>query len=210
MAEHNNTKVVSLRIYFEVISKAYQEKNPELTEKEAKRQASQSWEEFVEKTFFCAKNQDVVTFLRNRAVNNEYHHATRTFLLLSEDQSVLGFFTLAFKSMDISDFDNKMKKIYIYSGKSPKTVMEIPTVLIAQFGKKDLFTKQITGSEMMEVALEKINELRDIIGTKIVMLDSVNNEKVIRFYQNFGFQIFGNIVIDSDSNLQPMFLDVSK
>lgn len=88
--------------------------------------------------------------------------------------------------------------------------MQIPTVLIAQFGKNDHYANQITGEFMMASVLAKIEEVCNIIGTKIVLLDSVNNGKVIQFYQNFGFQAFGMIVASLEADLQPMFLDVSK
>lgn len=51
-----------------------------------------------------------MTFLREKAVNNEYHHSTRTFLFLNDDSELLGFFTLAFKIVKISQFDDKVKK----------------------------------------------------------------------------------------------------
>ncbi|MGL5384143.1 MAG: hypothetical protein ACRDD4_11060 [Culicoidibacterales bacterium] len=202
--------VTSLYEYLQYIVEAHRVENINATKKQLQKLAKQTWAERVEQTFFCQKNSDIVLFLQNRAADNDYHHATRTFLVFDQAEEILGFFTLSIKIVDISEFDHKTKKNYIYSGKSPNNVTHIPTILIAQLGKNDRFSEIISGDQLMEYALEKIDELRLIIGTKIVLLDSVNHPKVLSFYRSFGFVEFGAIISEIDESLQPMFLDVSK
>ena len=84
--------------------------------------------------------------------------------------------------------------------------------MIAQFGRNLHFNK-ITGQQVMELVVEKIQLAQSILGGKMVYLDSVNEDKVINFYKSFAFVEYGEIIRDNkhpDVYYQPMSLDMTK
>lgn len=78
--------VTSLYEYLQYIVEAHRVENINATKKQLQKLAKQTWAERVEQTFFCQKNSDIVLFLQNRAADNDYHHATRTFLVLDQSE----------------------------------------------------------------------------------------------------------------------------
>lgn len=98
------------------------------------------------------------------------------------------------------------------SGKrsAAKHISEIPAILIAQFGKNYKADKRISGDDFMNLVFIQIQKAREIIGGQTIVLDSVNNDKVINFYESFGFTKYGSIVNDENQSYQPMALDLTK
>jgi len=64
---------------------------------------------------------------------------------------------------------------------------DIPCFLIGQLAKSDKFLNKKLGRNIMDLAIEKIETAQKIVGGRFILLDAVNNEKVIKFYEEFGF-----------------------
>lgn len=155
-------------------------------------------------------NDDMLSYLLDKAWQFEKHHRSRNFIVENSDTNdIVGFFSLSLKVIDISNLEKSIKKRLILKGKSPNNIDIIPVLLIGQFGKNTKIN-QITGTELFQEVLKKIELFRSVVGTQIVFLDSLNHPKVISFYKKFGFVTYSDLITDDQSlTYQPMALNMS-
>ena len=68
----------------------------------------------------------------------------------------------------------------------------VAAYLIAQLGKNfnEKVKGQISGRELLETAIRQILNLQYHIGGMVVFVESENNEKLISFYESYGFKQF--------------------
>jgi predicted GNAT family N-acyltransferase len=137
-------------------------------------------------TFKCYKNKDIENFLHNKAVTFEKKLRARTYLLILKTHNikrVAGYFSIAISVLYAKEIE---KEILLEIGElnSPK---DIPCLLIGQIAKSDEFEKIKLGKYLMELALEKLEQVNEIIGSRFILLDAINKDKLIKFYENFGF-----------------------
>lgn len=209
MVKESETTFRSLRDLIQELSDYFAEQKPELSVKQRKKQLKLLFAEEVGRSFVCEQNQDIVSFLKNRAIDSELHHATRTFILENQNGEWLGFYTLALKTLDIGDFSKSDKKAFIYTGKSPNNISHISAYLIAQLGKNDRFKTVISGKCLLNHAINTIYRSIENNGGKIILLDSVNHPKVLNFYREYGFVEYGDLIDDGAMKYQPMFLNLT-
>ena len=159
-------------------------------------------------------NQDMLDYFSKLALKDELDNKTRSFIVEAPNSSsdLLGVFSLTLKVIKMDDLSSSQKKKLLISGKrsAAKHISEIPAILIAQFGKNYNADKRISGDDLMDLVLIQIQKAREIIGGQTIVLDSVNHDKVINFYENFGFTKYGSIVYDENQSYQPMALDLTK
>lgn len=159
-------------------------------------------------------NQDMLDYFSKLAIKDELDNKTRSFIVEAPNSSsdLLGVFSLTLKVVKMDDLSNSQKKKLLSSGKrsAAKHISEIPAILIAQFGKNYKADKRISGDELMNLVLTQIQKARKIIGGQTIVLDSVNHDKVINFYESCGFTKYGSIVSDENQSFQPMALDLTK
>ena len=146
------------------------------------------------KTFFCAKNADVQDFLHNKAITFERNLRACTYLYVSNaDKSVVAYLTLGIKSLLTDDLnDETIKFLDGYTSQMPS----IPCYLVAQLGKSDSCKEKI-GKFLLDDALNFIDKAQDILKGRFVLIDSVNDDKVINFYKENSF-----IALENDKKLK--------
>lgn len=199
-----NVKIMSLADILLQLAHIIRQNQSDINDKSLKEYQKLFFRQRVLSHFTCHQNIDIIHFLTEKAVDYERHHISRTFFFVNEQGDWLGFFVLSLRVLDMRDWDKKVKKQFLCSGKSPNNVQFIPTYLIAQLARNDHFSNEINGRIMMNAVLKQLDETRRILGGKIVWLDSVNHEKVIQFYEQFGFRKVGQPI--GTQKLQPMFL----
>ncbi|HFP2940876.1 TPA: hypothetical protein ACOP8E_001542 [Streptococcus pneumoniae] len=155
-------------------------------------------------------NEEMLTYLSDKDPNFEKQHRSRNFIVEeTETNNIIGFFSLSLKVVDISDLEKSLKKKLVLKGKSPKNIDYLPVLLIGQFGKNTNLNK-LSGQELFEIVIQKIEEFRAIVGTQMVFLDSINHPKVIQFYEQFGFVAYSQLIKDDHQvTYQPMALNMS-
>lgn len=134
------------------------------------------------RTFSCTINKEIEAFLLERAIFFELEHRSRTFLLLS-DNKVEGFFSLSLNILSTEGLSNNRAKQL--SPKHSKDERNIPCFLIGQLARSD--SSILTGKSILDTSLFVLKQARKLLGTKFVMLDSVNEPKVLDFYKENGF-----------------------
>lgn len=143
--------------------------------------------------FFCPKNEDVQEFIRSKAVEFEQRDLGRTYFIVDEQLTlleqhiaILGYFTLAMKSIVFSPEISKelRKKIA-----NDKNALMATGYLIGQLGKNDKYREYIKGEEILSVAMELISDLHERLGGRFVYVECEDHPKLISFYERNHFKI---------------------
>jgi hypothetical protein len=135
------------------------------------------------KTFKCSKNLDLQDFLHseNKAIYLENKHITRTYLFLeiiNNQINIIAYFTITIKVLETQGLSKSLIKKLDGIDKHRNN---LPCYLIAQLGKTDICQYKI-GQYILDTAIETIKESHQIVGGRFIILDSVNIEKIIKFY----------------------------
>lgn len=159
-------------------------------------------------SFSCPLNPDVEHFLRNVSIEFSKQSISSTYLIMASFKNtyvLTGYFTLANKIFCISKDslpNRKWKSRMSKFGQFDKTIQRytISAPLIGQLGKNyaNGYNKLITGDELLKLALDKVREMQNIVGGKIVYLECEQKDALIEFYSRNGFVNFGLRALDRD------------
>ena len=147
--------------------------------------------------FSCPLNPDVERFLKQQAIEFAKKHQAVTYLVLSlEDAELLGYFSITIKPLVVraEPFSNTVKrKLARFSeiDKSEQT-FNLAAYLIAQLGKNynDRVKGRIKGQELLEAAIRQAQILQYQAGGMVAFVEADNKEKLLSFYENYGFKRF--------------------
>ncbi|MBR5096402.1 MAG: hypothetical protein IK094_04765 [Treponema sp.] len=166
---------------------------------------------FLLKKSFSSKNPDVEHFLKNSAVQSMKLHQSSTYLVMSPDFDLVGYFTLALKVLrvDASLLSNKeSSKLQRFS--LPDKVNNsfiVPAILIAQFSKnRKAGLSTIAGKELMSITLDYVRSIQSQVGGLITFLECEPIEKLVEFYKSQGFRMLSQkIITKADKELLQMY-----
>ena len=140
-------------------------------------------------SFSCSKNLEVENFLKNTAILFEKLNKSRTYLIFKKGTTdILAYFTLTISILKIVDDDISKKTLKKLDGIS-KEKKEFPVYLIGQLGKNDKFWNEIKGSKILQEAIDTICNANELVGGRVILIETLNNEKLIKFYEENGFKI---------------------
>ena len=205
----------NLQTILSEICKSIRDSDPDIGEKQLKKRLVANFVEYVGQNFFVEKNKELDSFLKdgNKSIREELNGFSRTYFLerinKNDEIDYLGFVTIRIFNLDISDVDIKVKKKLILSGKSPKNIDCIPCYLIEQVAKNsNVEDNPICVKDLLDLAMGKIIQSNNLLGSALVTLLGVNIDKVINIYSEYGFEKFGELKTPSGSTVsyQPMYL----
>lgn len=158
--------------------------------------------------FSCPLNPDVEHFLKHTAIEFSKQSIASTYIIMASFRNeyvMVGYYSLANKifCIDRSSMPNRKWKSRIAKfGQFDTTVKKytLSAPLIGQLGKNyaNSYDKLIKGDELLKLALDKIREMQNIVGGKIVYLECEDKPKLIDFYSQNGFVNFGKRYLDRD------------
>lgn len=147
--------------------------------------------------FSCPLNMDVERFLKQQAIEFAKKHQAVTYLVLSlEDAELLGYFSITIKPLVVKaePFSNTARRKLARFSEIDKSVQtyNLAAYLIAQLGKNfnDKAKGRITGQELLEAAIRQTQILQYQAGGMVAFVETDNNEKLLSFYENYGFKRF--------------------
>ncbi len=137
-------------------------------------------------TFQCSRNKDVEDFLHNRAITFEKNFRAKTYIYIDHSGEIIAYFSIALKILSSQDVSERTLQIL---GNYPdgRPIHDIPCFLIGQLGKTDSYRDKKIGNFLLQDALDIIDNIQEQIGGRFIMLDAVNQQKIIDFYKNAGF-----------------------
>ena len=161
--------------------------------------------------FICEKDRDLKDFLRNKAVTYEQHNKGKTFLIMDFDKmknekraEIFAYYTLAIHSLPIPE--NASKNLIKKLVGSKSNAKNIPSYLIGQLAKNDLFADKISGKEVLDTALVGIKKAQEFVGGRIVAVDCKPEPKLHNFYISNGFTFLGH---NETNNLDQFVLKIT-
>ena len=160
-------------------------------------------------SFACPLNKDIEDFIRYRAIEFSKRTTAKTHLIFwqTEDEKnieFVGYYTITYKviRIDRAALSNteakKLRNQGIYDQEKQEYVVSAP--LIAQLGKnfRNGNDTLISGYDLLQLAVDKIRKIQKEIGGRFMYLECEDNEKLINFYLQCNFKIFGKRTLDKD------------
>jgi len=145
--------------------------------------------------FSCSKNQDVQSFLTaaDKCISFEKKSRSRTYLILNEKNEILGYFSLALKTLFAQNKSIKGAiRRKINSGKPNSFIgpdLEYYNVyLIGQIGRDDSFTsKDLSLADILDEIYSILTEVQARVGGSSILIEVDNNKKLVDLYKKHGF-----------------------
>lgn len=155
-------------------------------------------------TFICSKNSDLQDFLHDQAMTFESHLRSRTYIYLdNETKEIAAYFTVAVNTLHTDGISSEV--ILLLDGYKDD-IQTIPCFLIGQVGKSDKYETFKIGNYILADAVEKIDEAQRLLGGRFILLDAINDPKLIEFYQQNTFiPIEENAIAESIQMIKPYF-----
>ncbi|MCB4777082.1 MAG: hypothetical protein LGB72_02545 [Sulfurovum sp.] len=156
------------------------------------------------KTFSCTRNRDLQDFLYNRAVTFEKNLRSRTYLYINNTtKEVDAYFTITINTLHTDSISSEV--IELLDGYK-NDVASIPCFLIGQLGKSDKFEPRKIGEYILNDAIEIIDQSQKSLGGRFILLDAINKEQLIKFYEaNAFFPIEEDPHSESIKMIKPYF-----
>lgn len=158
-------------------------------------------------------NPDIERFLNENAIQFARMKTGMTYLVIDEeDGALLAYFSLAHKPLEIpaDGLSRKIKdKVKRFSALDEESdSYQVSAFLIGQFGKNYAVDNgnRISGSQVMELAMERLCSAQSIIGGTIAYLDCEANAELIQFYEKQKFKLFGERISKNDGKRYLQYL----
>ena len=157
--------------------------------------------------FSCEKNPDVERFAKEQSIEFAKKQQSVTYLVFStEDAELVGYFAITIKPIAVNaeSFSNTIKKklARVSELNEQNHTYNMAAYLIAQLGKNynNGANDRITGEELLGLAIKQLQQLQYLAGGMVVFLETLNEEKLLSFYQGKGFQQFDSRLSESASH----------
>lgn len=191
MQETNKYTVFNIREYLN-------DQNAELGEDDLRQVLSE---------FSCEKNPDVEKFIKEQSIEFAKKQQSVTYLVFStDDVQLLGYFAITIKPITVNEepFSNTVKRklARVSELNEQNHTYNLSAYLIAQLGKNyhSGANERITGKELLGLALKQIQQLQYLAGGMVVFVETLNEEKLLSFYRDKGFQQFDSRLSASSSS----------
>ena len=171
------------------------------------------------KRFSCQREADLENFLQEKAILYENTNLGKTYLILDSTELenknfvIAGYFTIAQKSVDISEISAKKRRKMLGSYPGRDKLKSVPAYLIGQLGRCDSYSSlQLPGDTILNECYNVISLASMIVGGNLIVLecrdgmfskvyehlgfkklyDSLNDEKLDTLYKKVDFEDYWN------------------
>jgi len=138
---------------------------------------------------FVCQDKDVENFLKSKALDFDKRNKSRTYLLIDSNNNgeiiILGYYTITLKNLPFGETVSKsmIKRIDGYSN----NINSAEAVLIGQLGKNYNYRNELSGVTLLNYAIDTVYDIHELAAGRIVFLECLDNERVVKFYQDNGF-----------------------
>ena len=156
--------------------------------------------------FFCTKNSDVETFLRDKAITFEKASRARTYLILDEEAltdgkiDIIAYFTVSMKALNLREGISKNVRKHL-DGLGNKQGSTFVVYLIGQLGKNDTYSSEIDGKELIARAIATIKEAYEVVGGRYILVECEPVPGLKKLYEDNDFT-FLQESLENDSLIQ--------
>jgi hypothetical protein len=141
--------------------------------------------------FSCERESDVVSFLKNSAIQYEQIGLARTYLYIAREgdrSNIVAYFSVAIAATSFQGISKSRKEKVLGFKPGRNTKDHFGGILIGQIARADGFgPSDINGREMIDDAEDIIGQGRYFLGGKIVYLDC--KAPLVEFYEENGYTL---------------------
>lgn len=146
------------------------------------------------KKFSCQREPDLEDFLMHKAIPYEKTNYGKTYLcidldaLKNGDFVVIAYFTIAQKSLDISNLSKKKKRKVLGEYPGRDSLNSVPAFLVGQLGRSDDYTNEdLSGQQLLYECYHAISLAARIIGGNLLVLEC-REHMFSKFYEKQEFK----------------------
>lgn len=140
--------------------------------------------------FKCHHEEDISEFFKLKAVIAAEEMMSKSYCFYDDKTNdMVAAFCVLNTSLPTENLPNYARRNINKNVKYEKQRKHYPATLIGQFVVFDVFAGMHLGDEFLMFVLFWIIENAQSMGNRFVIVDAINNEKVIRFYERNGFKI---------------------
>lgn len=153
-------------------------------------------------SYSVSKDKHIDKFFREEFPDYEYQLLGKTYCFITrKDHQIVAAFSVANSSVRVDDMPrskrNKLNRKIPFS----KQRSQYPAVLVAQLAVFDGFGGKGIGREVLDLIKAWFIDPLNKTGCRYMIVDAVNNPKVLQFYQDNGFDF---IFSSDDEEMQYM------
>ncbi len=139
--------------------------------------------------FSCGQDDDMDEFFRVDALEYARFRMGKSYCLrlISDPKQIICCFTLSSDSIRIYDLPNSRKNRMWGITNREKMLSRYPGVLIGRLAVDEKFARQGVGSQVLNFIRQWIMEDDAKMANRLAIVDAVNKEDVLRFYEKNGF-----------------------
>lgn len=144
--------------------------------------------------FSCQREADLENFLQEKAILYENTNLGKTYLILDSEELknknfiIAGYFTIAQKSVDISEIATKKRRKMLGSYPGRDKLKSIPAYLIGQLGRCDTYSSsELPGNTILNECYNVISLASRIVGGNLVVLEC-RDGMFSKVYEKLGFK----------------------
>ena len=156
------------------------------------------------KKFSCQRETDLENFLTCKAIPYQKTGFGKTYLCVDSEKleqgemSIMAYFTIAQKSVDITSLSNKRKRKVLGNYPGRDHLETIPAYLIGQLGRSDQYSNDdLSGEQLLNECYHAISMAAMIVGGNMLVLEC-RQHMFGKFYEKQGFKKLYDEVNDED------------
>lgn len=140
--------------------------------------------------FVCHYETDISDFFKYKAVAASAEMMSKSYCLYdTENHDMVAAFCVLNTTLPTEYLPNYARRNINKNVKYEKQRKHYPATLIGQFAVFDKFANMHLGDEFLSFVLYWIVTNAQSMGNRFVVVDAINNDKVIKFYERNGFKI---------------------
>lgn len=123
---------------------------------------------------FDCGNDSINDYFKKRADDIDFNNIAKTFVLLKDNNIIVGFYTLTVGSLDVESVETQ-------------TLIKRPIVNLSYFAIDSKYQRQGYGTSLMQEIFKSVSVISYYTGVELVYLESVDDS--VCFYESLGFQL---------------------
>ncbi len=140
--------------------------------------------------YTCEKDKDIEEFFKSeyKDYNRQLLGKSYCFLTREDNPRLACAFSLANSSVRVDRLPNKHRNKLNRDIPNSKRRSQYPAVLIGQFAVMDDFRGLDLGTKVIDFIKSWFIDPHNKTGCRYIIVDAVNNERVLKFYKDNGFK----------------------
>ena len=144
--------------------------------------------------FHCSRDEDRESYLHNKAIPMEKKAMSRTYLAVSKEHRIIGYFSIGMKCMSVPDDIPISRNLRRKMNINDETGIA-QMYLLGQLARSD-DSESGTGSMLLNDALGIIHKAYITVGCRVVRVDCADD--LVQYYENHRFTFINK---NEDENL---------